>query len=267
MFGKNEIVGRMPATDRKELNVTSIFPTLQGEGPFSGKRAVFLRLAKCNLACSFCDTFFDAGNILSFDQIDQRLSEAATSVGYGYWGLVVTGGEPMLQDNLATFLREDRHAWDWVQIETNGILYQDLPDDVILVVSPKCIEKMVDGSMQATRYRKPHRKILERADCLKFVMRAGSGPYSTVPDWAFDWRDLTKKEIYVSPMNHYLREPEKSKGGSISDRSDQDEMISFWEQGLLDRGANQANHEYAANYALKHELRFQVQTHLYASLR
>lgn len=55
MFGMNEIVGlkyfknALPNT----LTVTSRFYTLQGEGPFRGFPAYFIRLAKCNLACSF----------------------------------------------------------------------------------------------------------------------------------------------------------------------------------------------------------------------
>lgn len=57
MFGRNEIVGQKHFTDltaEDRVSITSIFGTLQGEGPYSGRRAVFVRLAKCQLACSFC---------------------------------------------------------------------------------------------------------------------------------------------------------------------------------------------------------------------
>jgi organic radical activating enzyme len=53
---------------------------------------------------------------------------------------------------------------------------------------------------------------------------------------------------------------------SIEQRSTVDEAISAWEPGLLDMQTNQKNHEYAAKYALKHGLRFQMQVHLWASM-
>lgn len=71
MFGMNEIVGKKYFKDapKDSLLVTSRFYTLQGEGPFRGHPAYFVRLAKCNLACSFCDTYFDSGEWQTFDQI------------------------------------------------------------------------------------------------------------------------------------------------------------------------------------------------------
>ena len=77
MFGKNEIVGKKYFDDAGDkLFVTSIFYTLQGEGPYRGEPAVFVRLAKCNLACTFCDTYFDGGDWLTFEQLDQRIETA-----------------------------------------------------------------------------------------------------------------------------------------------------------------------------------------------
>ena len=60
MFGTNEIIGKKYFKDApaESLFVTSMFFTLQGEGPYAGMPALFIRLAKCNLVCSFCDTFF-----------------------------------------------------------------------------------------------------------------------------------------------------------------------------------------------------------------
>lgn len=55
MFGKNQITGQKAFKDvGDKLLVTSIFYTIQGEGPFAGHPAIFVRLANCNLACSFC---------------------------------------------------------------------------------------------------------------------------------------------------------------------------------------------------------------------
>lgn len=274
MFGKNEIVGKRHFPDVDQLLVTSYFLTLQGEGPYSGLPAVFVRLAKCNLACSFCDTYFDSGDWMSFDDLDARLNDLVWESGLDQDQivLVITGGEPLLQQALAPWLDSqfiDGKKWRNVQIESNGIPFQKLDDRVTLVVSPKCREK----AGRAVAYLKPNGQVIERADCLKFVMEADpSSPYSSIPPWALDWRKETGGEIYVSPMNVYNRDPKRAKiernanEPTIQQRSQIEEVISFWEPGLLDLQSNERNHRYTAEYAVKHGLRFQVQAHLYAGM-
>jgi len=278
MFGKNEIVGQKYFNDAGDkLFITSIFYTLQGEGPYRGEPAVFVRLAKCNLACSFCDTYFDGGDWLTFDQIDLRIGNVLGEYFDGAipkWvekkvGLVITGGEPMLQKNLGPFLEMMQDHFAWTQIESNGTVWQNLPELTTLVCSPKCLEK--DG--KPVKYLKPNTDVLDRADCLKFVMNADQdSPYSSIPDWAHEYAAQGKK-VFISPMNIYNREPQKSKqlrseknDIGIEERSAVDEVISFWEEGLLDMRENQKNHEYAAQYCAKNGFILNLQIHLYASL-
>ena len=274
MFGKNEIVGQKyfdKAGDK--LFVTSIFYTLQGEGPYRGEPAVFLRLAKCNLACSFCDTYFDGGDWLTFNEVEVRIFNAVSDYFGGNvpeWfenkvGLVVTGGEPMLQKNLGVFLEYIKDHFAWTQIESNGTIVQNIPDSTTLVVSPKCLEK----NGKPVKYLEPNPKMLARADCLKFVMNADQdSPYSSIPEWA-----KGDRKVFISPMNIYNSEPQKSKqlrttknDISLEERSAVDEVISFWEEGLLDMKENQINHEYAAKYCAKNGYILNLQIHLYASL-
>ncbi len=267
MFGKNEIIGQKYFLDAQDkLFVTSIFHTLQGEGPYSGRPAVFIRLAKCNLACSFCDTFFDDGDWLRVDEIEARIGLALDGAARSKVGIVITGGEPMLQQNIGLLCEALLDKYAFVQIETNGIVYQSVPEAVTLVVSPKCAEK--NGVI--LNYLKPHSKIIARADCLKFVVEDKLGsPYNTVPDWAFDF----VKDIYISPMNMYNDVPKNAKmlrvgagAASMYERSTIDEVVSFWEPGLLNMAQNQKNHEYAAKYCLEHHLILSLQTHLYAGI-
>ena len=295
MFGKNEIVGRKYFQDETKLYITSIFVTLQGEGPFSGLPAVFVRFAKCNLACSFCDTWFDSGTWMSIEQVRGKINSAI----HDHWAkqgreipmfasgfslprqmvLVITGGEPTLQPLLGQFCTEMLKDFADVQIESNGIqVPKDIPEDVTLVVSPKCSEK--DG--KPIGYLKPNADMLARADYLKFVLSADPvSPYHLVPEWALQWLDrddddsfrFLERQIYVSPMNIYNKEPEKGKLARMSNeerdldtRSTVDEVISFWEPGLLNMAANQANHEHAGRYALNNGLRLSLQSHLLVSL-
>ncbi|MFI5405737.1 MAG: 7-carboxy-7-deazaguanine synthase QueE [Nitrososphaerales archaeon] len=289
MFGTNEIVGQKFFKDAPpdSLYITSMFFTLQGEGPFGGLPALFLRLTKCNLACSFCDTFFDAGDWITFEAIEAKAKKTIENYFNGNpppWAitetggplhpdivLVITGGEPTLQKNLTEFLRRQVGDYKAVQIESNGTVNLEIPKGVTLVCSPKCAEK--DG--KATKYLAPTKQILQRADCLKFVMSADqNSPYCEVPEWVHEWKARTGCQVYISPMNMYNDLPHKAKvlrlekQGSITmeERSTVDEVISFWEPGLLNMPANQINHEYAAKYCMTHGFRLNLQVHLYASL-
>jgi organic radical activating enzyme len=68
MFGQNPI--RKPEKgDGGSLFVQEIFPTVQGEGPYTGVPSVFIRLGGCNLACSFCDTEFESYEEQSLQEI------------------------------------------------------------------------------------------------------------------------------------------------------------------------------------------------------
>lgn len=271
MFGHNEIVGQKAFPDDDRLQVTSVFVTMQGEGPYSGLPAVFVRLSKCNLACSFCDTYFDAGDWFTFDELDAHIDALLDGkrLKKADYVLIITGGEPMLQKALVPYLFKQDRKWRAVQIESNGIVVQPIPAAVTLVVSPKCLEK--DG--EAVRYIKPNPRMLERADCLKFVIEDNEGsPYHSIPDWALEWKAETENEVFVSPINVYNRAPRQAKVDrltnrtSLKDRSEIEEVISFWEPGLLNLHVNQANHRHAASYAIEHGLRFQVQAHLYAGV-
>lgn len=299
MFGKNQIVGTKyfdKAEDK--LFVTSIFFTLQGEGPYRGEPAVFIRLAKCNLACGFCDSFFDDGDWLTIEEINNRIESTVNTYFGGntpiwakeLWGgvampgqeheiqvplkprdmvLVITGGEPMLQKNLGPLLEFMETRFSKTQIESNGTLVQKIPDSTTLVVSPKCFEKQG----VAIKYLAPRDEMLERADCLKFVMSADlDSPYCTVPDWAHDFH-RKDKPVFISPMNIYNDEPMKSKQLrasnnqiTLAQRSTVDEKVSFWEPGLLNMEENQKNHEYTARYCIDHGFTFNMQLHLFASL-
>ncbi len=274
MFGRNEIVSPtfFKSLAANELMITSTFATLQGEGPFSGEPAVFVRLSKCNRACVFCDTWFDSGDILTFDQVLDKIhgavdKEVASNqlVRERFMDrllIVVTGGEPMLQKNLTQFL-EFLHAQGFrTQIESNGDFLRPLPAETTLVVSPKANDN-------TGRYGELRPDVFERANVLKFVLSAdAANTHHEVPSYAHEFRrHKGPRSVFVSPMNIYNYEPNKvGNNATLEMRSEVDERISFWTPGLLNADANQKNHEYAALQAMRNGFTLQLQTHLYASL-
>lgn len=138
MFGKNPQL-KQNLTAGGSLSVVGIFPTIQGEGPWAGFPATFIRVAGCNLACSWCDTEFTLG---AADLTLEEILDEADRVGepYAIRRVVITGGEPFRQ-NIVPLIELLIHSGYAVQIETAGTLSladaHFLWDDVTVVVSPK----------------------------------------------------------------------------------------------------------------------------------
>lgn len=142
--------------DPYTLDVHSLFYTIQGEGPFAGRPAVFLRLAGCNLQCPGCDTEYTEGRRKqNTDAVVRSIKDNAGPSRL----VVITGGEPFRQNisYLCTALIEDGFR---VQVETNGTLAPPayLHRDVVIVCSPKA--------------GKINPQIAERMTALKYVMHA-----------------------------------------------------------------------------------------------
>ncbi len=93
--------------------VNEIFYSLQGEGINTGRAAIFIRLAKCNLRCSFCDTDFDQGESMDLDRLHRAIEN------YPSRFIIWTGGEPTLQltEEILTYFRLLGYEQ---AIETNG---------------------------------------------------------------------------------------------------------------------------------------------------
>ncbi|WP_240449763.1 7-carboxy-7-deazaguanine synthase QueE [Streptomyces sp. S1] len=120
-------------------------PTFQGEGPSCGHPAIFLRLSRCNLICTACDT----KETWDWSQFNpQEVSTRESVSDLVAWVLqspvelvVITGGEPLLQQrNLLPLVRRLLEEGRRVEFETNGTVMPDpalLVDGVRFNVSPK----------------------------------------------------------------------------------------------------------------------------------
>lgn len=127
--------------------VGGIFYTIQGEGPYAGMPAVFVRLAGCNLQCPNCDTNYTFPRpkytpSTLFSAIANMLKYKTNRQKEDYDTLIVfTGGEPFRQDFSEHIRYLIAAGMNNIQVETNGMLY--VPDfpylAVTLVVSPKTV--------------------------------------------------------------------------------------------------------------------------------
>lgn len=150
--------------DGSSLQVHEIWRTLQGEGPFSGMPAIFVRLTGCNLRCWFCDTTWndETDPRMMIEAIrDQVMALAMHKDNRLIPGLVVlTGGEPTRQ-NLSRLIPVLNVCGFHVQVETDGLFWQDClrSPGVTVVVSPKT--PRID------------RDVWDHAAAFKYVIRSG----------------------------------------------------------------------------------------------
>lgn len=206
--------------DSSFITVHSLWPTVQGEGPFAGRVATFIRLAGCNLQCPFCDTDYTGNRFGVFyndpqnvppgycDLLDLTEHVSGTVPIRGEFALVdrhlvvITGGEPFRQ-NIAPLVTHLLEAGFDVQIETNGTLYLDIHPRATIVCSPKTPRINTDLAM--------------RAKAFKYVMDAGHvhpddglptgalGCYGTPARPPRGWEG----RIYLQPLDE--GDPEKNK--------------------------------------------------------
>ncbi|HZT06965.1 MAG TPA: 7-carboxy-7-deazaguanine synthase QueE [Chloroflexota bacterium] len=108
-----------------------IFTSIQGEGPTCGLPSVFVRLALCNLRCSWCDTaytwdwarFDQRESIIELDASTFASRVIAAASAQGTANAVITGGEPLLQqDGLVRLAHALKDAGLRIEVETNGTI-------------------------------------------------------------------------------------------------------------------------------------------------
>ena len=119
-----------------KIKVSEIFTSFQGEGPYIGTPATFLRLygCNCNLNCQWCDTDISTYEMLSVDDVAEIL---ITQMEFNNINLlVITGGEPTLQMEEIKRLIKELPEDIKIQLETNGSIFEYL-SEIEYVISPK----------------------------------------------------------------------------------------------------------------------------------
>ena len=176
--------------------ITEIFTSVQGEGAAAGRPCTFVRLARCNLRCHWCDTKY------SFTGGDERsLADVLADVaGRGVRLVCVTGGEPLLQPDVYPLMQRLLDAGKTVLIETGGHRsIEDVPAGVIRIVDVKC-----PGSGESAKNDWSNLDRLTAIDQVKFVVADRA-------DYEFA-RDVVRRErletrcaaVHFSPVHGEL---------------------------------------------------------------
>jgi 7-carboxy-7-deazaguanine synthase len=146
-----------------QIKIAELFYSIQGESSYAGYPCFFIRLAECNLRCTYCDTRYAYEEDHPQYSIDQILTEINRYPG----ALVeVTGGEPLLQQGVYPLMNELLATGRKVLLETNGsISIGAVPDEVVKIVDIKCPESGMHLHMNFENF-----SFLSGKDEIKFVI-------------------------------------------------------------------------------------------------
>lgn len=246
MFGENPVRKRTDFEPRT-FRVQSVFHTIQGEGPYAGVPAVFVRLAGCNLRCFFCDTDFESGwhNVMDTEGLVDLIERINSSAKL----IVVTGGEPFLQD-LSYFIHAvKRRRGPHVQIETAGTLWDPWLDRLGLTWStePVNLESKMHADYSIVVSPKTpsvNPNVMRRAMAWKYIIRSeGNDPMDGLP--------IANTQVKGGPLADLCRPPDGfPKHHVYLQPMDTQETMP-----------NLMNQQTAVNLCLEHGYRLCLQTH------
>lgn len=248
MFGENPIRSQEP--DPNTIAVQAVFPTIQGEGPQSGRLALFIRLAGCNLACWFCDTDFES----NIHQVSKP-AEFAACIERDFSPLqrelvVLTGGEPLRQAGALTLIAHLlASGTKLVQIETAGTLW--LPG------LERYIEQRLVQLVCSPKTPRVHFSIATYCKHWKYVVRAGeAAPMDGLPKRGTQLATRDKLQTLYRPIS--VRSPEAKSGADLLGVK---ETIWLSPCDEYDEAKNKANLQAAVALCLKHGYRLSLQVH------
>ncbi len=152
--------------------VVEKFISINGEGLFQGYPAVFIRFAGCNLACSYCDTLYANKLECATEQITaEQLKDYVANSKVDH--VTLTGGEPLLQDNLEHLFDQFKDTGCTIEIETNGSMAIDdlaayrQKNNVPIIFT---LDYKLPGSLMEQHNRTENYRHLTKADAVKFVI-------------------------------------------------------------------------------------------------
>lgn len=173
------------------LQIIEIFGSVQGETSFAGLPSTFVRLAACNLRCTWCDTAYSFGKGVTWEI--EKIVDDVRKRGLPY--VCITGGEPLLQKNVYPLMKQLCDLGYQLSIETGGSLSTTLIDPrVATILDVKC-----PGSAMSEKNEWSNLTQLKPCDEVKFVI-------ADVTDYLFA-KEVCQKYALYQRERHPLFSP------------------------------------------------------------
>lgn len=172
------------------MKISEIFYSILGESTYQGFPCIFIRVAGCNLRCSYCDTVYaqEGGKEYSVKKILSIISDYPSKF------VEITGGEPLLQEDVYKLINELIKKRYKVLVETNGSAdIGKLPKEVTVIMDIKCPSSGMKSEMKWENIGK-----LKDKDEIKFVL-SNRNDYLWVKEVIKKYK-LSEKKILLSPV-------------------------------------------------------------------
>ena len=191
------------------MKINEIFYSLQGEGKWAGRPNIFIRTSGCNLRCSYCDTkyAYEDGKEISINEILNKIKK------YNCHYVCLTGGEPLLQEEILDLINSLLKKKYYVVVETNGsISIKNLIKYKPLVIS---LDIKCPSSNMHKKIQFKNLNLLRKDDQIKFVIKNRE-------DYIYAKNIVNKYkpacDVYFQPV--WGENPKKIAKWMISDRLD-----------------------------------------------
>lgn len=181
------------------MKVCEIYTSIQGESTYAGMPCTFIRMTGCNLRCVYCDTqyAYDEGCEISESEIVKNVVKAGINL------VEITGGEPLLQDDVRHLIKRLIDEGFKVLLETNGsISIKGIDKRTVIILDVK-----TPGSGMSDNNNIENFKYLTASDELKFVITSRND-YEWSKDFIKEHSLDLKHKTLLSPAIGMI-EPEK----------------------------------------------------------
>ena len=149
------------------MYISEIFYSLQGEGMLAGTPSVFIRTSGCNLRCLWCDTPYASWKPEGTEmKLGGILAEARRNWGARH--VVVTGGEPMIQDDIVLLTQRLKEDDFHITVETAGTVFQPVVCD-LMSISPK-LSNSTPKRREGGRWAAEHDRLRIQPEVLRRLM-------------------------------------------------------------------------------------------------
>jgi 7-carboxy-7-deazaguanine synthase len=192
------------------MKVCEIFTSIQGESSYAGLPCTFIRLTGCNLRCTYCDTTYAyaEGSERSADEIMGVVRDSGVKL------VEITGGEPLLQEEVSPLVERLLDSGYTVLVETNGSMsIREIDRRAVLILDIKTPGSGMSGEMDFSNLAH-----LKQSDEIKFVL-TGRDDYEWAKEIMSKYALEERCHVLLSPVVGNLS-PEQLAGWILKDRLD-----------------------------------------------